>query len=74
MERAERTLVNFFDLNGDGVPELVAQPIGPDICGAANCPLYVFQKTGTNYRVILKKGLPRVSLFREPGPMGTETW
>jgi hypothetical protein len=55
MERAEQTRVKFVDLNGDGVPEMIAQPIR-DICGAANCPLYVFQKTGTNYRVILKKG------------------
>src|SRR4029077_20980301 len=55
MERAEQTRVKFIDLNGDGVPEVIAQPIG-DICGAANCPLYVFQKIGTNYRVILRKG------------------
>ncbi len=55
MERAEQALVKFIDLNGDGVPEVIAQPIG-NICGAANCPLYVFQKTGANYRVILKKG------------------
>jgi len=55
MERAEQTRVKFIDLNGDGVPEVIAQPIG-NICGAANCPLYVFQKTGTNYRVILEKG------------------
>ena len=54
-ERAEQTRVKFIDLNGDGAPEVIAQPIG-DICGAANCPLYVFQKTGTNYRVILRKG------------------
>ncbi len=55
MERAEQTLVKLIDLNGDGIPEVIAQPIG-NICGAANCPLYVFQKTGTNYRVILEKG------------------
>ena len=56
MERAERTLVEFIDLNGDGVPEVMAQPIGDNCGAAANCPLYVFQKTGTNYRVILEKG------------------
>jgi hypothetical protein len=55
VERAEQTLVKFVDLNGDGIPEVIAEPIG-DLCGAANCPLYVFQKTGTNYRVILEKG------------------
>lgn len=55
MERAEQTRVKFIDLNSDGVPEVIAQPIG-NICGVANCPLYVFQKTGANYRVILKKG------------------
>ena len=55
MERAEQTRVKFIDLNGDGVPEVIEQPIG-NICGAVNCPVYVFQETGTNYRVILKKG------------------
>jgi hypothetical protein len=55
MERAEQTRVKFIDLNGDGAPEVIAQPIG-DICGAANCPLYVFQKIGTNYRAVLRKG------------------
>jgi hypothetical protein len=55
MERAEQTRVKFIDLNGDSVPEVIAQPIG-NICGAANCPLYVFQKHGTKYRVILEKG------------------
>jgi hypothetical protein len=55
MERAEQTLVKFVDLNGDGIPEVIAQSIG-NICGAANCPLYVFQKTGTKYQVILEKG------------------
>jgi len=55
MERAEQTRVKFIDLNGDGILEVIAQPIG-NICGAANCPLYVFQKTATNYRIILEKG------------------
>lgn len=55
MERAEQTRVKFIDLNGDGVPEVIAQPTG-NICGVANCPLFVFQKTATNYRVILEKG------------------
>lgn len=55
MERAEQAHVKFIELNGDAVFEVIAQPIG-NICGAANCPLYVFQKTATNYRVILEKG------------------
>jgi len=55
-ERAEQARVKFTDLNGDGVPEVIAQPIGVDICGAANCPLLVFQRTATSYRVILEKG------------------
>lgn len=55
MERTEQTHVKFIDLNGDGVLEVIAQPIG-NICGAANCPLFVFQKIDTNFRVILKKG------------------
>jgi hypothetical protein len=64
IERAEGALVKFVDLNGDGIPEVIAQPIG-NICGAANCPLDVFQKTGTNYRVILEKGAAQAVTTQE---------
>ena len=53
--QAEKTLVDFIDLNGDGTLEVIAQPVG-NFCGAANCPLYVLQKIGTKYETILRKG------------------
>jgi hypothetical protein len=54
-DRAKQTRVKFTDLNGDGALEVIAQPTG-NICGATNCPLYIFHKAGKNYRVILEKG------------------
>lgn len=57
MERAAQTHVKFVDLNGDGVPEVIAQPSGDGICSpTGNCPFWVFQKFGNIYRLILAKG------------------
>jgi hypothetical protein len=53
---AEDTRVRLVDLNGDGVPEVISQASG-DICSpTGNCPFWAFQKTGTQYRLILEKG------------------
>lgn len=56
IQRASQTLVKFIDLNSDGVPEVIAEPVGEACTPTGNCPLYVLQKTGTKYRVILEKG------------------
>jgi hypothetical protein len=57
MEQAAQTHVGLVDLNGDGVPEIICQPSGNHICSpTGNCPFWVFQKTGTKYRLILEKG------------------
>ena len=53
---AADTRVRVVDLNGDGVPEVISQASG-DICSpTGNCPFWVFQKAGTQYRLILEKG------------------
>jgi hypothetical protein len=47
------TRIKVIDLNGDGVPEVVAQ--GMIGCGATgNCPFWVFRKTKQGYELILE--------------------
>jgi len=54
IKRAEQTRIKFVDLNGDGVAEVIAQPIGSDLCGAVgNCRFWVFQRADSGYRLIL---------------------
>lgn len=48
------TRLRLIDLNGDGIPEVIASPSGADgECGAANCVLWVLQKSPSGYRTIL---------------------
>ena len=57
IKRAASTLVQLIDLNGDGVPEIVAQAVGDQLCSpTGNCAFWVFQKTTSGYRLILEKG------------------
>jgi hypothetical protein len=57
MERVAQTYIRLVDLNGDGVDEIIAQPVGEYSCSpTGNCPFWVFQKAGTKYRLILEKG------------------
>jgi hypothetical protein len=47
------TRVKMIDLNGDGVPEVVAQ--GMVNCGATgNCPFWVFRKAKFGYELLLE--------------------
>jgi hypothetical protein len=47
------TRVKMIDLNGDGVPEVVAQ--GMVNCGATgNCPFWVFRKAKSGYELLLE--------------------
>jgi hypothetical protein len=57
MKLAAETRVKFVDLNGDGVPEVIGQPVGNHVCSpTGNCLFWVFQKTADGYRLIGKKG------------------
>ena len=50
---ALNTRVKMIDLNGDGVPEVVAQ--GMVNCGATgNCPFWVFRKAKSGYELLLE--------------------
>jgi hypothetical protein len=55
---AAETRVKFVDLNGDGVPEVIAQPVGNNyVCSpTGNCAFWVFQKTAGGYKLIAEKG------------------
>jgi hypothetical protein len=46
--------VKMVDLNGDGVPEVIIQGPPAACSPTGNCPIWVLQKTGGNYRVILQ--------------------
>ena len=48
------TRVRMIDLDGDGVPEVVAQGQGMAVCGATgNCPFWVFRRVKAGYALIL---------------------
>ena len=48
------TLVELVDLNGDGIPEVVAQGTNKEGCSpTGNCPFWVFQKSGREYRLLV---------------------
>lgn len=54
---ASATRIKVVDLNGDGIPEVIAQSMGTDTCGAVgNCALWVFKKTASGYSSILDSG------------------
>ena len=52
VKAALKTRVKLIDLNGDGVPELVAQGIA-DCSPTGNCSFWVFRKNGQSYGLIL---------------------
>jgi hypothetical protein len=50
------TRIKMVDLNGDGIPEVIAQIAGDYICSpTGNCPFLIFQKTEGGYKRILHK-------------------
>lgn len=51
------TRIEMVDLNGDGTPEVIAQGMGWQDCGAVgNCSFWVFQKKRRGYRLLLNGG------------------
>ena len=54
------------DLDGDGVPELVLQGMGPTWCGATgNCAFWILRKFGGGFVEIFDSG-PGQSIFLQP--------
>jgi hypothetical protein len=50
----EGVTVKKIDLNKDGQPEYMVS-LGPFLCGAhANCPAWVYRKTGDTYQLLLR--------------------
>jgi hypothetical protein len=59
---AHRYTWNRVDLNGDGRPEVVAQVLGPMVCGTGGCPLLIFRESRAGQLQLLS----RMSLFKDP--------
>lgn len=59
---AHRYTWSRVDLNGDRRPELVAQVLGPMVCGTGGCPLLIFREP----RPGRLKLITRMSLFKDP--------
>ncbi len=56
-EVAAATRIKLIDLDGDGIPEIMAQEIGLKAgCGATgNCPFWIFQRSKSGYSVLLHR-------------------
>jgi hypothetical protein len=53
----KNTNVKLVDLNGDGIPEVIAQGSGEEYCSpTGNCDFWVFMRSGNGYKLILNKG------------------
>ena len=59
---AHRYSWNRVDLNGDGRPEVVAQVLGPMVCGTGGCPLLIFRESSAGGLQLIS----RMSLFKDP--------
>jgi hypothetical protein len=56
-EQVPKILLTLVDLNGDHIPEVIAQASGSFWCGASgNCTHWVFRKVNANYEPMLVKG------------------
>ncbi len=50
------TRVTMVDLNGDGIPEVIVQASDRESCSpTGNCPVWVFTRSGNEYKQILVK-------------------
>jgi len=48
--------VRFIDLNGDGIPEVIAQASDDESCSpTGNCTIWVFMRSGHRYQLILER-------------------
>ncbi|MCS5698308.1 hypothetical protein NZK32_04530 [Cyanobium sp. FGCU-52] len=59
---AHRYTWSRVDLNGDGKPELVAQVLGPMVCGTGGCPLLIFREPSPGRLQLVTQ----MSLFKDP--------
>ena len=53
-ESALRVRIRLVDLNSDGVPEVIAQPSGIYCSPTGNCPIWIFERAGSEYKQVLE--------------------
>lgn len=57
------TRVEMVDLNGDGIPEVIAQGTDKEGCSpTGDCPFWVFQKSAREYRLLVS--VPAIQTFQ----------
>ena len=59
---AHRYTWSRVDLNGDGRSELIAQVVGPMLCGSGGCPLLIFREPSPGKLQLVTQ----MSLFKDP--------
>jgi hypothetical protein len=56
VDAVKETRVKLIDLNGDGIPEVIAQASDNESCSpTGNCTIWVFARSGQGYRLILER-------------------
>ncbi|WP_294333971.1 hypothetical protein [uncultured Sphingomonas sp.] len=55
------------DLNGDGVPEVLAYAEGPEHCGSGGCDLYVLTRRSHGWRIVTRTSVTRLPIRMLPG-------
>jgi hypothetical protein len=58
-DREVRYFPKLFDLNGDGIPEVIVHVVGPGACGTGGCETHIFAKLGARYKLISTIDLSR---------------
>jgi len=62
-----RYFPKWFDLNGDGTPEVIVHVVGPRVCGTGGCETHIFAKRGATYKLISTIDLSRPLIVAAPG-------
>ena len=60
------------DLDGDGIDEVLAYPMGPMTCGSGGCTLFVLIPAGNSYRILDELSVSQLPIYKLPA--GEDGW